>query len=141
LAGPSGRSVCGQPRLCSMSNNPQPRYVVLGTGAALKAQDDAPGGTDNSVKSSARKASKSPSSKPSLVDVAQQSQEDRSLYISILKAKVRLNVLSPAHQMSDFTRVIVNLSRNIQWPLSNHVKFEPCSIESRVLPSQHSCSK
>lgn len=68
---------------------PQPRYVVLGTGAALKPQNDVATNTDNSVKSaSTRKGLKSTSSKPSLVDVAQLGLEDRRLYISIYKAKV-----------------------------------------------------
>jgi hypothetical protein len=70
------------------ANDPQPRYVVLGTGAALKAQNEFAANTDNSVKSS-RKGLKAATSKPSLVDVAQTGPEDRRLYISIYKAKVR----------------------------------------------------
>jgi hypothetical protein len=76
-------------RVCvRWANDPQPRYVVLGTGAGLKAQNEVAANTDNSVKSS-RKGLKAATSKPSLVDVAHPGPEDRRLYISIYKAKVR----------------------------------------------------
>ena len=79
-----------------MANDPQPRYVVLATGAALKAQNEVAANTDNSVKSS-RKGLKATSSKPNLVDVAQLGSEDRRLYISIYKAKVGLFFSSASH--------------------------------------------
>lgn len=83
-----GQSLVGR-LFCASSNNPQPRYVVLGTGAALKAQETAAANNnDNAVKSSSRKGLKATASKPSLVDVAQLGAEDRTLYISIYKAKV-----------------------------------------------------
>jgi hypothetical protein len=107
----------------------------------LKAQSDALANTDNSVKSSARKSPKSPSSKASMVDVAQQSQEDRRLYISIYKAKVGSDILGLARQMSDFFRAILNSWHNIQCPPSNHAKFELYSIESKALLSQRWRSK
>ena len=94
-----GQSLVGR-LCCALSNNPQPRYVVLGTGAALKAQEAAANNNDNSVKSSSRKGLKATASKPSLVDVAQLGAEDRRLYISIYKAKVRI-FFSLAHCMSD----------------------------------------
>ena len=133
---------CAVRRVCnSCLTIPQPRYVVLGTGASLKTQNDILAAADNSVKSSTRKGLKPTSSKPSLVDVSQQSHEERRLYISIYKAKVGLNFLSLAHSMSDFSRVIGSFCHNIQCPPSNHAKSELCSIESRVLRFQRSCSK
>ena len=80
--------VGGRTSLCSVANHPQPRYVVLATGAALKAQNELAVNADNSVKSTSRKGLKSTSSKPSLVDVAQPGPEDRRLHIAIYKAKV-----------------------------------------------------
>ncbi|PMD43095.1 hypothetical protein L207DRAFT_579966 [Hyaloscypha variabilis F] len=65
----------------------KPRYVVLATGAALKAQNELAANADNSVKSTSRKGLKATSSKPSLVDVAQPGPENRRLYIAIYKAK------------------------------------------------------
>jgi hypothetical protein len=96
-----GQSLVGR-LYCALSNNPQPRYVVLGTGAALKAQEAAANNNDNSVKSSSRKGLKATASKPSLVDVAQLGPEDRRLYISIYKAKVGI-FFSLAHSMSDIS--------------------------------------
>jgi len=68
----------------------QPRYVVFGSGAPLKAQIDALA-ESTGKSSSGRKVLKSTSSKPSLVDVIPQAQEsqEQTLYISIYKAKVR----------------------------------------------------
>jgi hypothetical protein len=83
------RRVCVQ-----QANDPQPRYVVLSTGAALKAQNEFATNTDNSVKSS-RKGLKAATSKPSLVDVAQPGPADRRLYISIYKAKVGFYFFQP----------------------------------------------
>ena len=91
-----------------MANDPQPRYVVLATGAALKAQNELAANADNSVKSTSRKGLKATSSKPSLVDVAQPGPEDRRLYIAIYKAKVGLGFLSLAQSTSDFSRAIGN---------------------------------
>jgi hypothetical protein len=89
-------------RVSVLSDDPQPRYVVLGTGAALKAQNEAAANADSSVKSSSRKGLKASASKPSLADVAQLGPEDRRLYISIYKAKVGLVFFSLAHSASDF---------------------------------------
>jgi hypothetical protein len=134
LAEPSGRSVRRWPRLCSAANGPQPRYVVLGTGAALRVQNELAANADNSVKSS-RKGLKATSSKPSLVDVAQLGPDDRRLYISLYKAKVesRIFFFSLAQSCLTFGRVIGNLCRSIPYLPSNHAKFELFNIESKAL--------
>lgn len=63
----------------------QPRYVVFGTGAPMKSQNEI---MAEGKASSARKELKSTSSKPSLVDVSQTGSEEE-LFMSIYKAKVR----------------------------------------------------
>jgi hypothetical protein len=63
----------------------------------LKTQNDILAAADNSVKSSARKGLKPTPSKPNLIDVSQQSQEERRLYISIYKAKVKNRIFSALH--------------------------------------------
>ena len=62
----------------------QPRYVVLGSGALLKTQNDILSSSE--AGRNGRKGLKSTSSKPSLIDVSQ--PEADKLYISIYKQKV-----------------------------------------------------
>jgi hypothetical protein len=69
----------------------QPRYVVLGSGAHLKTQNDIMSHPDTSARfAAARKGLKTTCSKPSLVDATQQepSPDGHGLFISIYKAKV-----------------------------------------------------
>ncbi|RDL35298.1 Uncharacterized protein BP5553_07229 [Venustampulla echinocandica] len=68
----------------------KPRYVVLGTGAHLKTQTNILSESSRRSSTARKGALKSPSSKPSLVDVAQSEPDgqERQLYISVYKAKV-----------------------------------------------------
>ena len=62
----------------------QPRYIVVGSGAHLKTQNNILSSTE--MPRSGRKSLKSTSSKPSLADVSEPDHD--KLYISIYKQKV-----------------------------------------------------
>ncbi|EKD16446.1 uncharacterized protein L3040_008548 [Drepanopeziza brunnea f. sp. 'multigermtubi'] len=63
------------------------RYIVLGTGATLKTQNDLLPSSGSTRGSDGRKGSKVISSKPSLVDVSQPGPTGTALYITVYKAK------------------------------------------------------
>ncbi|KAH8600828.1 hypothetical protein B0O99DRAFT_589710 [Bisporella sp. PMI_857] len=86
----------------------KPRYVVFGTGAQLKAQHELMVQSESKAGSS-RKDLKSTSSKPSLVDVTTQDQ-DQTLYISICKTKGDREFVAQ-HSISSFASCEI---RNVQ---------------------------
>lgn len=115
------------------------RYVVLGTGAHLKTQNDLLSQSESRAGLS-RNRLKSTSSKPSLVDVTQH-QADTGLYISIYKAKVWMG--TTCFEKSRFltlSRATGNLLLSILSLRSRHAKYEMSNTESKVLPCRRSCS-
>jgi hypothetical protein len=113
----------------------QPRYVVLGSGALLKTQNDILSSTEASR--NGRKGLKPTSSKPSLVDVSE--TEPDKLHISIYKQKVRIWMpfVNSARAISNFVnRAIGNSLHSIRYLPSRPARFGPFNTENRDHPSQ-----
>ncbi|CZT07713.1 hypothetical protein WAI453_005166 [Rhynchosporium graminicola] len=110
------------------------RYVVLGTGAMMKTQNDLLPQNDTSGRGSAGwKGLKSTSSKPSLVDVSQPDPKGRQLYITIYKAKGEWEFIAQ-HPLSAFKSCEIRaLQHRKQSPLLPTMMFElkPDSISEK----------